>query len=71
MRDSQNVLFDALMVLSLNAPVYGADCDLVINGGRVMDPETKAAAVSNVGIKDGGVAVITKNTIKGKQVIVA
>ena len=34
--------------------------DIVINGGRVMDPETGLDAVHNVGVKDGKVY---KNTL--------
>ncbi len=43
--------------------------DLVIKNGRVMDPETMYDSVSNVGIKDGRIAVITKKEIKGKEII--
>ena len=46
-----------------------ADYDLVINNGRVMDPETKYDAVANVGVKDGRIAVITEKKIKGKETI--
>ena len=58
----------------LSAAVLGGatssahDYDLVINNGRVIDPETKFDAVANVGIKDGKiVAVITKDAITGKR----
>lgn len=43
--------------------------DLVILNGRVMDPETMFDAVRNVGVKDGKIAVITKDKIKGKETI--
>ena len=43
--------------------------DLVINNGRVMDPETEYDAVSNVGIKNGRIATITKDKITGKETI--
>ncbi len=43
--------------------------DLVINNGRVMDPETNYDAIANVGIKGGKIAVITKSPIKGRQTI--
>lgn len=43
--------------------------DLVIHNGRVMDPETTFDSVSNVGIKAGRIAVITKDKIMGKEVI--
>src|SRR5210317_661668 len=60
-----------LLVLSLMMvmPAVAADYDLVINNGRVMDPETKYDAVANVGVKDGRIAVITKDKIKGKETI--
>ena len=43
--------------------------DLVINNGRVMDPETEYDAVSNVGIKNDRIATITKDKITGKETI--
>ena len=43
--------------------------DLVITNGRVMDPETNHDAVANVGVKDGRIAVITKDKITGKETI--
>jgi len=61
------VLFLSILVLA--APVAAADYDLVINGGRVMDPETMYDDIANVGIKDGRIVVITKDKITGKQVI--
>lgn len=63
-----------------DAPVLGKaavstavaqEYDIVINGGRVMDPETMYDSVANVGIKEGRIAVITKNKIKGKDTIEA
>ncbi|MGB5280145.1 MAG: hypothetical protein WBN37_02395, partial [Arenicellales bacterium] len=43
--------------------------DIVILNGRVMDPETLFDDVANVGIKDGRIATITKQQIKGKETI--
>ena len=43
--------------------------DLVISGGRVMDPETNFDAVRNVGVKDGKIAIITEEALKGKETI--
>lgn len=59
-------LFLALMLV---APAFAADYDVVILNGRVMDPETNFDGVSNVGIKGGKIAVITKDKIKGKETI--
>jgi len=60
-----------LLVLSLMMvmPAVAADYDLVINNGRVMDPETNFDGVRNVGIIDGKIVIITKDAIKGKQTI--
>jgi hypothetical protein len=48
-----------------SAQVY----DLVINNGRVMDPETMYDSIANVGIKDGRIAVITRDEITGDDTI--
>ncbi|MGB5620209.1 MAG: hypothetical protein WBM78_25445, partial [Desulfobacterales bacterium] len=45
------------------------DFDLVILSGRVMDPETRYDAVANVGVKDGRIAVITRDKITAKETI--
>jgi len=60
-----------LLVLGLMIVVsaMAADYDLVINNGRVMDPETMYDAVANVGVKDGRIAVITKDKITGKETV--
>jgi len=43
--------------------------DLVIEGGRVIDPETKLDAVRNVGIRDGEIALISAATLSGRRVV--
>jgi N-acyl-D-aspartate/D-glutamate deacylase len=43
--------------------------DLVIEGGRVMDPETGLDAVRNVGIRDGKIVRISAEALSGKRVI--
>jgi dihydroorotase len=47
------------------APTY----DIVIRGGRVMDPETGVDAVANVGIAGRTVAVITNAALSGRREI--
>lgn len=49
--------------------VFAQDYDIVILDGRVMDPETKFDGVRNVGVKDGKIASITQEAIKGKEMI--
>ena len=58
-----------LAMLGINRTVVAQDYDLVINNGRVMDPETMYDDITNVGVRDGRVAVITKNPITGVEVI--
>ena len=60
-----------MLVIGLGSTgVFAQDTfDLVINNGRVMDPETMYDDIANVGIKDGRIAVITKKDIKGKETI--
>ena len=57
----------ALVLVSCSKPPQ--DYDLVINNGRVIDPETNYDQVSNVGIKAGTILTITKDAIKGKKTI--
>jgi N-acyl-D-aspartate/D-glutamate deacylase len=41
--------------------------DIVISGGRVMDPESGLDAVRNVGIRDGKIVEISEKPLSGKQ----
>ena len=54
---------------ALAAPSHAQSYDLVINGGRVMDPETMYDDIANVGVTVGRIAVITKDKISGKETI--
>jgi N-acyl-D-glutamate deacylase len=64
------VLLSVLIpVLVMVTPAMAADYDVVINNGRVMDPETNFDGVRNVGIKDGKIVAITTDAIKGKETI--
>jgi len=60
-----------LMALALIGPVtaYAQDYDIVLKGGRVMDPETSLDAVMNVGIKGGKIAAVTEDELAGKEII--
>jgi len=46
-----------------------SEYDLVITGGRVIDPETGLDAVHNVGIKGDKIAAVTEKAIQGKETI--
>jgi N-acyl-D-aspartate/D-glutamate deacylase len=43
--------------------------DLVISGGRVMDPESNLDAIRTIGIRDGKIVVITDQLLEGEQTI--
>jgi N-acyl-D-aspartate/D-glutamate deacylase len=43
--------------------------DLVLEGGRVMDPETGLDAIRNVGIRDGKIARISSEPLTGRRVL--
>ncbi len=58
-------LFLLLSTTLLAAQQY----DVVIEGGRVMDPETGLDAVRNVGIRDGKIARISSDHLKARRVI--
>jgi len=63
-------LVPALIAATLSPAVLAeASYDLVILGGRVMDPETNFDAVRNVGVRDGRIIAITEKAIKGDETI--
>ncbi len=45
------------------------DFDLVIHGGRVMDPETGLDAIRDLGIRDGTIAAISETPLSADEVI--
>jgi N-acyl-D-glutamate deacylase len=58
-----------LTAAAISPQVLAETYDVVINNGRVMDPETNFDDVRNVGIKNGQIAIITEGKITGKQTI--
>jgi N-acyl-D-glutamate deacylase len=67
----QRVLFTvvAIIATAVSPQIFAETYDVVINNGRVMDPETNFDGVRNVGIKDGKIVAITTDAIKGKETI--
>src|SRR5690348_12243323 len=62
-------LIPCFMLLLFSVVASAQQYDLVLEGGRVMDPETGLDAVRNVGIRDGKIAQISQETLAGKRVI--
>ncbi|MFV7769458.1 hypothetical protein [Shewanella marisflavi] len=71
MKRTQVILSTFLSVCAIAMPAFAVTYDVVINNGRVIDPETKFDAVANVGVKDGKIAVITNKQINGKETLEA
>ena len=69
--NSLATFFCVMLMVGLGSTgVFAQDTfDLVINNGRVMDPETMYDDIANVGVKDGRIVAITKKTITGKETI--
>jgi len=63
-------LIFSLFFLTLAATIVSAQqYDLVLEGGRVMDPETGLDGVRNVAIRDGKIVRISSDVLTGKRVI--
>jgi N-acyl-D-aspartate/D-glutamate deacylase len=63
------ILSVALILCAL--PALSQSYDVVIQGGRVLDPETGLDAVRNVGITQGKIRKISAESLDGKRVIPA
>jgi hypothetical protein len=62
----------ALVLLTLSVFVFAQSpivYDIVLAGGRVMDPETKLDAIRNVGILNNRIAQISSEPLQGKETI--
>src|SRR5258707_5853007 len=63
-------LIFSLLFLALTTTIVSAQqFDLVLEGGRVLDPETGVDAVRNVGIGDGKIVRISSEALSGRRVI--
>src|SRR5947209_20248075 len=58
-----------LPLLFLCVVAQAQNYDLVIRGGRVMDPESKLDAVRNIGITAGKVRAVSASPLSGRSTI--
>ena len=58
-----------LLFLLLAGLACAQTFDVVIQGGRVIDPESKLDAIRNVGIINNRIAQISSEPLKGKEAI--
>jgi dihydroorotase len=59
------------ILLFIAATAFAQPYDLVILGGRVMDPDSGLDAVRNIGVTAGKIKAVTQKPIKGKDTIQA
>lgn len=58
------------LVLALSTTIsHAQQYDLVLEAGRVMDPETGLDAVRNIGIRDGKIVRVSSEALSGHRVI--
>jgi hypothetical protein len=62
------IFFLFFLAFSSNS-VFAQQYDLVLEGGRVMDPETGLDAKRNVGVRDGKIVRVSSEALSGKRVI--
>lgn len=65
----RKLIFSLLLVAFVCPVVPAQQFDLVLEGGRVMDPETGVDAVRNVGIRDGKIVRISSEALSGRRVV--
>ncbi len=66
----RKLLSSVIMLSTLaSTAVFAQDYDLVINNGRVIDPETLFDDIANVGIKDGRIAAISRDALTGAETV--
>jgi len=54
---------------TLFAQTAGTEYDIVLTGGRVIDPDSGLDAIRNVGIRDGQIEIITRQPLRGRSVV--
>jgi cytosine/adenosine deaminase-related metal-dependent hydrolase len=58
-------------VLLASSALLAQQYDLVIEGGRALDPETGLNALRNVGIRDGKIVRVSSEPLSGRRVVTA
>jgi len=58
-----------VVLLVCTSPAAAQELDLVLAGGRVMDPESGLDAVRHVGISGGKVTALSKTPLEGRELV--
>jgi N-acyl-D-aspartate/D-glutamate deacylase len=62
-------IFLVCLLTAVTTGALGQQFDLVIEGGRILDPESGLDAVRNVGVSDARIVRITTEPLSGKRII--
>ena len=65
----RRVFFSFCLVVVLTTVAAAQQYDLVLEGGRVIDPGTGLDGVRNVGIREGKIIRITSEALSGRRVV--
>src|SRR5260370_26750670 len=65
----RNLFLSVCLLATASTLALGQQYDLVLEGGRVMDPETGLDGVRNVGIREGKIASISAAPLSGRHTI--
>lgn len=65
----RRLMFSLCLLLFSTAVVVAQQYDLVLEGGRVIDPETGLDGVRNVGIRDGKIGRVAIEALSGRRVV--
>jgi N-acyl-D-aspartate/D-glutamate deacylase len=65
----RKLIFSLCLLVFTMTAAAAQQYDIVLEGGRVMDPETGLDAVRNVGIRDGKIARISPEALSGRRVV--
>jgi len=69
LKPATSVALSILLILSTGSVFAGPEYDVVIQGGRVIDPESGLDAVRNVGIEGDAIVAISESPLEGAKVI--
>lgn len=58
-----------MALLGMSGGLADGSFDLVLKGGRVMDPESGLDGVRNVGIREGKIAAVSREAVSGSEIL--
>jgi len=65
----RRLIFCLSLLVWLTSIAAAQQYDLVIEGGRVLDPETGVDAVRNVGVRDGKIVRVSSEALSGRRLV--